>query len=119
MPYFIAEVAYLNFDSPQYRMIRRVGDLVDEHLIEKFNAEDGRGYCFAETPIASTLQWGITAFDGTAREIKNFMAMHGYEVMIEADLQKIEEAERLRTDMPHFPQSGYIREYEEYIIVNF
>lgn len=119
VPYTITEDAYVAFDSLQYMIIRKLGDLVDEHLIEKYNAGNGRGYIFAETPVFSTLQWGMTAFDGTAREIKNFLSMIGYEIRIETNLLKIEDASQLRSNMPHFPQKGYIQEYEDYIIVNF
>ena len=119
VPYSIMEDACISFDSPQYQFIRTLGDIVDVHLIEKYNGSGGRGYIFAETPTFSTLQWGVTAFDGTAREIKNFMSMLGFEIQIETDLQKIEDVRPLRDSMPYFPQAGYIEEYEDYIIVNF
>lgn len=118
VPNSITEGARLSFDSTEYRIIKSLGDMVDEHLIEKYNAPDGTGYVIVETPVASTLQWGVTAFDGTAREIRNFMLMHGYEVTIETDLSKIDEAEKLKDDMPKFPKEGYIQEFEEYIIIN-
>lgn len=118
VPRYIVENVSLRFDSTEYRIIKKIGDLVDEHLIEKYNMSDGTGYLYVETPIFSTLQWGITAFDDTSREIGNFMSMHGYEVIIETDLMKIKQAEELSVDMRRFPQEGYIREYEEYIIIN-
>lgn len=121
VPYSIMEDARVDFYSPQYRIIKALGDLVDPHLIEKYNynGSGGIGYVFAETPIFSTLQWGMTAFDGTAREIQNFLRMLGYDIYIEKNLQLIDDVNQLRTDMPHFPQEGYIREEENYIIVNF
>lgn len=118
VPRVVAENSSLGFDDFSYKLIKRIGDAIDGHLIEKYNMSDGTGYVFAETPVASTIQWGITAFDGTAREIKSFAAMHGFDFCIETDLEKIEQAEKLRGDMPSFPQEGYIREFEEYIIVN-
>ena len=47
--------------------------------------------------------------------------MHGYgSFRCETDLNKIEDAERIRTEenMATYPQNGYIKECEEYIIVN-
>lgn len=44
--------------------------------------------------------------------------MQGFDFVIETDLEKIEQAEELRTGMPSFPQEGYIKEFEEYIIIN-
>lgn len=119
VPYPIMKEACVDFSSPQYNMIRALGDLVDEHLIEKYNAKGGRGYIFAETPTFSTLQWGVTAFDGTAGEIRKFLNMLGYEIPIVTDLQKIEDAGKRRGDIPHFPQEGYIQEYDGCLIVNF
>ncbi len=119
VPYGIAKDAYLSYDSAQYQWILRIGNLVDPHLVEKYNAEDKNGYVFAETPVNSALRWGATAFDGTGRELGNFMRMLGYEFVMETDLAKIEEAQSLTDDMKHFPENGYIKECEEYIIVNF
>ncbi len=119
VPYEIAKDAYLSFSSDEYRFMKSVADMVDVHLLEKFNGENGRGYVFAETPVNSTLRWGITAFDGTAKQLQAFWEMHGYGIKVETDLEKIAEAEALRIGMPTYPKEGYIKETEEYIIVNF
>lgn len=119
VPYEIVKDAYLEFGSVKYGWIRGIGDLIDPHLVEKYNAEDGHGYAFAETPINSVLRWGATAFDDTAVQLGNFMKMLGHDFVIETDLLKIEEAQEITDDMPHFPGEGYIRDCGEYIIVNF
>lgn len=119
VPYEIAKDAYLEYDSAEYGWIRRIGDLIDPHLVEKYNAENGHGYDFAETPVNSILRWGATAFDGTAAQLGNFMKMLGHDFVIEMDLRKIDEAEKITGDMSHFPAEGYIRDCGEYIIVNF
>lgn len=119
VPYGIAKDAYLEYHSAEYGWIRRIGDLVDPHLVEKYNAEDGHGYVFAETPVNSALRWGATAFDGTAVQLGNFMHMLGHDFVIETDLQKIDDAEKITDDMSHFPEKGYIRDCGEYIIINF
>ncbi len=120
-PYELVKGAYLDFDNPKYRLMRKITDVVDEHLLEKFNAEDRHGYVFAQTPINSALRWGITAFDGTAGQLEILWRMHGHDITVERDLKKIEEAERRRgeANMPSYPRKGYIMECEEYIIVNF
>lgn len=119
VPYEIAKGAYLEFDSVEYGWIRRIGDMVDPHLVEKYNAEDGHGYAFAETPVNSTLRWAATAFDGTAVQLGNFVKMLGHDLVIETDLQNIDAADAIADDMFHFPEEGYIRDCGEYIIVNF
>lgn len=120
VPYEIAKDAYCSFSSRQYQWICRISDIVDPHLKEKYYAENGRGYIFTETPITSVLQWGLTAFDGTAAQIFNFWEMHGYSFICETDLDKIEQAEELRKElqMPAYPQEGYIQDCGEYILVN-
>lgn len=118
VPYGIAKDAYLEYGSAEYNRLRSVGDLIDPHLIEKYNADDGNGYVFAETPVNSTLRWGVTAFDGTASELGNFWKMLGYNFRIETDLRKIEEAEKISEEMPEFPRTGYIKECGDYIIIN-
>ena len=119
VPYEIARKSYLGLDTKRYNIMKKIADLVDVHLLEKFNAEDGGGYVFTEMPINSTLRWGVTAFDGTAGELGKFWRMHGYNrFYIETDLEKIAEAEEKRKNMPGYPEKGYIKECEEYIIIN-
>lgn len=121
VPYSISKDAYCSFDSPQYRWICRFTDPIDPHLKEKYFAENGRGYVFTEMPIASTLQWGITAFGGTAGQLIEFWNMHGHSSFrCETDPVLMEEAEQIRTGegMPGYPTEGYIKECENYIIVN-
>ena len=122
VPYEISGDAYVSFSSPQYQWICRLTDWLDPHLKEKFFAENGQGYVFAETPVVSTLQWGVTAFDGTSGQLIEFWKMHGYDnFRCEMDLDVIEEAERIRKEenMYGYPKDGYIKECEDYIIVNF
>lgn len=122
VPYDICKDAYVSFSSGQYRWICRLTDWMDPHLKEKYFGESGKGYVFAENPVISTLQWGTTAFDGTSGQLIEFWKMHGYDSFYcETDLTVIEEAEQIRNKegMPGYPDSGYIKEYEDYIIVNF
>lgn len=121
VPYDIAKEAYISFDSWQYRMICNFTDPIDEHIKEKYYAEDTAAYVFAEMPIVSTLQWGVTAFDGTSQQLINFWTMHGINgFSCEKDLSVIEKAEHIRTEenMPGYPRDGYIKECDNYIIIN-
>ncbi len=118
VPYEIAKDAYLPFYSPKYQTMKKIADTVDPHLLEKYNAEDGRGYVFAETPVASTFRWGVTAFDGTPRELQAFWNMHGYDFKIETDLEVIDGAYDVLDQIPPYPQAGYIYETEENIIIH-
>ncbi len=46
------------------------------------------------------------------------MILLGHSFDIETDLLKIDEADRLAENMPEFPKTGYIKECDDYIIVN-
>jgi len=119
VPYSITEEAYLRFDSEEYRWICRLTDPIDPHLKEKYFSQNA--YVFAESPVVSTLQWGVTAFDGTSQQLIEFWKMHGFDSFrCVTDLEMIEEAEQIRSaeQMPGYPKEGYIKETDEYIIVN-
>lgn len=120
VPYSISNAGCCSFDSPQYSWICRLTDPIDPHLKEKYFAEGGQGYRFAEGPSISTLQWGTTAFDGTCGQLIEFWKMHGHTFRCVTDLDTIEEGRQIREteNMPGFPQKGYIREEEEYILIN-
>lgn len=121
VPYEITKDVYVSFASPEYRWISRLTDWIDPHLKEKYHAGNGKGYIFAESPIISVLQWGLTAFDGTSQQLIEFMKMHGHDNFhCETDLAVIQEIHQLHMEdnMPSYPKAGYIKECEDYIIVN-
>ena len=119
VPYEICGDAYARFGSAEYQWISRLLDSIDSQLKEKYFS--AIGYQVAESPVISTLQWGVTAFDGTAQQLIEFWKMHGQDSFYcVTDLAVIEEAERIRVEnnMPGYPKEGYIMECENYIIVN-
>lgn len=119
VPYEICKDVYVSYSSPEYRWICRLTDPIDPHLKEKYFSP--MGFCFGEGPIISVLQWGVTAFDGTSQQLIEFWKMHGHDAFrCETDLQVVKEAEEIcRIEkMPAYPQNGYIKECENYIIVN-
>ena len=122
VPKSISSGACVSFSSREYQWIAKLTDPIDPHLKEKYFLEKGSAYIFAESPVVSTLQWGVTAFDGTSQQLINFWKMHGYDSFTcVTDLDIIEEAEQIRAgeNMPGYPKPGYIKECDEYIIVNF
>ncbi len=120
VPYAVSSEAYISFDSAQFRLIAALTDPIDPTLKEKYYGENGKGYIFAETPVYSTLQWGITAFDGTAGQLFDLWEHLGYQFSCLTDYDLIEEAEQYRgaTDMPSYPSPGYIVDAGDYLIVN-
>lgn len=119
VPFEIISPAYVDLGSKKCKLVRKFTDPLDEHLKEKFYYHDA--LCVAETPGVSTLQWGVTAFDGTSGQLIRFWEMHGITGFVcETDLSVIDEAEQIKNEaqMPGYPNKGYIKECENYLIVN-
>ncbi len=115
-PKSIVGDAYVDIGSKTYFQMKRITDLVDERLLEKFNRT--HGVWVAQTPSLSVVSWGKYAFE-TDKELVRFMAHHGYEIRPLVDDSYYEEAEKHGVDMPSFPQDGSIEDMGNYIIVHF
>lgn len=108
--------AYVEIGSETYFKMKRITDLVDGHLLEKFYRT--HGVWVAQTPSLSVVSWGKYAFE-TDEELVYFMAHHGYEIKPLLDASYYEEAEAHGVDMPSFPREGSIEDMGSYIIVHF
>lgn len=116
IPRSIAADAYVGFGTDTFFQIKRIADLVDEHLLEKFYRADG--VWVAQTPTLSVISWGKYAFDDDA-ELVRFFEMHGHHLIPQTDIGVYEEAEQYALSLPHFPEEGSIVDMGDYIIVNF
>lgn len=108
--------AYVAIGSETFFKMKRITDMVDEHLLEKFYRS--YGVWVAQTPALSVIDWARNAFE-TTDEMVHFFAMHGYEICPMRDSAIYEEAENYAVDLPSFPQEGSIVDRGEYIIVHF
>lgn len=115
-PESIVGDAYVAIGSEDFFRMKRITDLVDEHLLEKFYRS--HGVWVAQTPSLSVVSWGKYAFE-TDEELVRFMAHHGYEIKPLLDTSYYEDAEEYALDMPNFPQEGSIEDMGDYIIVHF
>ncbi len=115
-PESIVGDAYVAIGSEDFFKLKRVTDLVDEHLLEKFYRS--HGVWVAQTPSLSVVSWGKYAFE-TDEELVRFMAHHGYEIKPLLDTSCYEQAEEYALEMPSFPQEGAIEDMGNYIIVHF
>lgn len=68
-----------------------------------------------ESPIVSAI--GFLG-DATSPELIQLFKYQGYDFIIEPTIQQIQSAREKSVGMPHYPQSGYIQEENDYIIVN-
>lgn len=108
--------AYVAYNSETFYRMKRLTDLVDEHLLEKFYRT--YGVWVAQTPALSVLDWGINAFENDA-ELARFFAMHGYGIGANMDGALYEAAQLYSVNLPHFPMEGAIVDMGDYIIVHF
>ena len=57
IPYSIVQDAYVSYSSPVYYKMKRLADLVDPDLLDKYN-RGSRGVWVAQTPALSVIDWG-------------------------------------------------------------
>lgn len=117
IPYSIIQDAYVSYSSPVYYKMKRLADLIDPNLLDKYN-RGNKGVWVAQTPTLSVIDWGRYAFDSDAELVK-FFAMQGYTLKAQEDVSLYEGAEKESLELPHYPQEGYIVDKGDYIIVHF
>lgn len=117
VPRSIASDAFVDYGTETFYKIRRLTDIVDEHLLEKFY-RGNHGVWVAQTPALSVIDWGVNAF-GNDAELVRFLSMHGYSLRANMSADIFEEAAAVSMFWPHFPAEGSIVDMGDYIIVHF
>lgn len=115
-PYELRKDYYVPYGSKEYQMIATITDKIDPHLKEKYFAP--QGYSFVGEASFPMIQWGFDAFDGTNREMHNFLKMHGYSFLLVTDEEVIKEANEIGTTMPEWPAEGSVTQQEGYVLVH-
>ena len=115
-PYVIAKDYYVSYSSWQYHCIATITDKVDIHLKEKYFTP--YGYSFIGEANYPFIQWGFDAFDGTNRQIMNFLEMHGHTFLLVTDENVLEQADAIGATMPEWPAEGAITMQDGYVLVN-
>jgi len=64
----------VSYSSPVYYKMKRLADLVDPDLLDKYN-RGSRGVWVAQTPALSVIDWGRYAFDSDAVVGSKFFEM--------------------------------------------
>lgn len=117
IPYSIIRDAYVSYGSTTYFKMKRLTDLIDPDLLDKYN-RGSKGVWVAQTPALSVIDWGRYAFDSDVELVK-FFRMHGHELVALEDISLYADAEKESLDLPEYPQEGYIVDKGDYIIVHF
>lgn len=115
-PYELAKDYYVSYGSWQYRWIATITDRVDPHLKEKYFAP--QGYSFVGEANYPMIQWAFDAFDGTNRQMMNFLEMHGHSFPLVTDPEVIRRAQEIGDTMPNWPAEGAITRQDGYILVH-
>lgn len=117
IPYSMIQDAYVSYGSTTYFKMKRLTDLIDPDLLDKYN-RGSKGVWVAQTPALSVIDWGRYAFDSDA-ELVRFFEMHGHRLVACGDIDRYAEAEEESLNLPEYPQDGYIVDKGDYIIVHF
>lgn len=117
IPYSIIQDAYVNYGTTTYLKMKRITDLIDPNLLDKYN-RGSKGVWVSQTPALSVIDWGRYAFDSDA-ELVRFFEMHGHRLVACGDIDRYAEAEEESLNLPEYPQDGYIVDKGDYIIVHF
>lgn len=115
VPESIVDDAFVDYGSVTFYKMKRITDVVDEHLLDKFFRN--YGVWVAQTPSLSVIDWGRYAFD-TDAEMARFFAMHGHTLIPHTDEKVYDIAEEYSASFPEFPQKGSIVDVGDYIIVH-
>lgn len=115
-PHELAKDYYVSYGSKQYRYIAAITDKVDPHLKEKYFSV--WGYSFVGEANFPMIQWAFDAFDGTNREMINFLKMHGHPFRTVTDPEVLAQARELGDEMPGYPAEGSIVRQDGYILVH-
>ncbi len=116
VPQSLIDDYYVDYSSWQYQWIAKITDVVDVHLKEKYFTP--YGYSFIGEAQFPFIEWGFDAFDGTNREMINFLRMHGHSFPMITDEIILREAQSIGDTMPHWPAEGSITLQEGYILVH-
>lgn len=111
--YYVNAVVYLPILG---YVIATITDKVDPHLKEKYFAP--QGYCFTGEANYPFIQWAFDAFDGTNREMMNFLEMHGHSFPQVTDPEILEQARTIGDTMPEWPADGSVSLQDGYILVH-
>lgn len=115
-PHALLEDYYVSYGSWQYRFIATVTDKIDPHLKEKYFSV--WGYSFVGEASFPMIQWAFDAFDGTNREMMNFLKMHGHVFPMVTDEETLAEAKKIGDTMPGWPAEGSISLQDGYVLVH-
>ena len=118
LPYEYMKDFYVPYTSWQYRTIEKITDVIDPHLKEKYWQPEG--YCFINEGNLPMIRWALDAIDGTNMQMMRFLKLHGHNF---STIRDADEYTRIRTEgealkLPHYPESGYIKNMGEYILIN-
>lgn len=109
----ILEKCSMGSDTPGYSVIKDLNDWMEE--------ETGERYVYVQTLSWSLIDWAIPGFyiyEGYNREMIRLFEERGYQ-LIWGGTELYEKALEQEEQLNEYPLEGYIREYDDYIVVRF
>lgn len=93
-----------------------MGEYSSPEVVKKHMYKNG--VRLGQSDLNSYIDWALTAFDTPGAEILKFSQLYGYNFKL-GTMEMLEEAKLEKDSLKNYPESGYILEKENYIIVNF
>ena len=109
----ILEKCSMGSDIPGYAVSKDLNDWMEE--------ETGERYVYVQTLSWSLIDWAIPGFyiyEGYNREMIRLFEERGYR-LIWGGTELYEKALQQEEELNEYPEEGYIREYDDYIVVKF
>ncbi len=109
----ILEKCSMGSDTPGYSVIKDLNDWMEE--------ETGERYVYVQILSWSLIDWAIPGFyiyEGYNREMIRLFEERGYQ-LIWGGTELYEKALEQEEQLNEYPLEGYIREYDDYIVVRF
>ena len=113
----ILDDKYVRADDPGYLALKKVWSIFGGDLSTS-DYDETHVLVRAQHENTSVISWGIDSFDDGNTELLNILKYLGYS-FIQSSYEQYLEAAELTEALPAYPETGYITETEDYIVVNF
>ena len=119
LPHEFVKNYYIPYSDPGCRLMIRIMDLVDVYLKDKYSSP--YGLCLLNEGTVPSIRWAFDAFDGTNREMIQFLRMEGYDFKYLNDAEEYRELRREmdHRELPKWPMEGSVFEENGYVFVHF
>lgn len=114
---YIKEKLYIKQTDLRVKFIRKLGNMLNMEDMGKYSLNTDYIDKPMQTIANSYINWAMVAFGEANTPMFNWLKMLGYDLH-QGNVDMINEARNIMANEPHYPSNGYIKETDEFIIVN-